>query len=167
MLPRVLAVDPDCEWTRAFHEAVSQVADIDVCASFKTARVRLFATRPALLVANLRLGPYNGLHLVHLAASAAMPTRCVVYGDPPDPGLAREAQATGAFYEPSCHVVFAIPSYLSYLRSTLPAADRRDPTRVDSRGAFRGGHRLTDRICSFCDWRWRTGRYTTCLKGVR
>jgi len=141
----VLAVDSHRKWLDALRERWSHLAAIEVCTEFSAARARLFEVPPPdLLVTNLRLGPFNGLHLVFLAQSANLPTLCLTYGaqtNPTDVALAREAQLAGAFYEASFKVVHALPAYIL---SELPERDRRDPMRSDRRSSFRGGRRATD-----------------------
>lgn len=144
MLRRVLVVDGDQAFLRLMQSAIAHLADVDTCTDFETARKQLFDRPPELLVTNVRLGPYNGLHLVLLAAAAHLSTRCVTYGstvNPTDMALAREAQTLGAFFEPFYRVRYALPSYVP---ASLPSRDRRDPTRVGRRLIFRGGRRATD-----------------------
>ena len=58
--------------------------------------VRLLdAVRPDLLVVGLRLGAYNGLHLL-LRARAGHPPVCAIVVGPPDPIAERDARAFGA-----------------------------------------------------------------------
>jgi hypothetical protein len=66
------------------------------CTDFVTARKRLLENAPRLLVTNLQLHAHNGLHLVYLAVSLSLPTRCIVYADREDAGLMREARPAGA-----------------------------------------------------------------------
>ena len=94
---------------------------------------------PDLLVTNLRLLAYNGLHLVHMADGR---TRCVVYSNYDDLVLAREVQAAGAFYERSTQLSRALAAYA---RAILPPRDRRNLTALDRRQTSRGGRRCTDR----------------------
>jgi DNA-binding NtrC family response regulator len=142
---RVLVVDSDRKWLEALKERWNHLAEIDVCSEFSPARTRLFERPiPDLLVTNLRLGPFNGLHLVFLAQSASLPTRCLTYGahnNATNMALAREAQIAGAFYEASYRLPYALPSYLL---GDLPDRDRRDPAREDRRATFRGGRRASD-----------------------
>ena len=142
---RVLAVDSHRKWLDGLKERWSHLVEVEVCTEFSIARARLFETPPPdLLVTNLRLGPFNGLHLVYLAQSANLPTICLTYGEhknTTDVALAREAQLAGAFYEASYRLPHALPSYL---QAELPERDRRDPARVDRRATFRGGRRATD-----------------------
>ena len=84
-------VEPD-----SGHHTGSEVA---LCADFWTARARLRAAPPELLITALRLREYNGLNLVYLAAGAGLPTRSIVYTEANDAGMAREIRAAGAFYD--------------------------------------------------------------------
>lgn len=135
----VLLVDPDTNVLRTIQDRLRLVANVEACSGFWEARGRLLAKPPDLLVTNLRLHAYNGLHLVHLAAGE--PTRCVVYATYTDLALAREAQAAGAFYERSHRLTFALPSYLS---AVLPAHDRRTLTAPDPLKPFWNRRRSTD-----------------------
>jgi hypothetical protein len=76
--------------------ALSGVADVTACGDFQTARHHIIAMPPDLLITNLRLQAYNGLHLMALAGA---PTPAIVSMDPPDPALARTARAAGAMVE--------------------------------------------------------------------
>ena len=53
--------------------------EVVLCSDFSTARSRLRAAPPELLITALRLREYNGLNLVYLAAGAGLPTRSIVY----------------------------------------------------------------------------------------
>lgn len=135
----ILFVDPDPEGLQAVQAALRLLADVEVCTDFRDARTRLLNHPPDLLITNLRLRAYNGLHLVHLAAGTH--TRCIVYSTYDDLTLAREGQAAGAFFEHP----FRLPLVLqSYVNATLPRQDRRDLTTLDRRRAFRGGRRCSD-----------------------
>jgi len=142
MLTDVLLVDPNAGvLVTTIRRALATVAEVELCAGFRGARARLLTKQPDLLVTNLRLGEYNGLHLVVLVAPKG--TRCVVYAAQDDLVLAREVQRLGAFYERLSRLPFALPSYLT---KTLPERDRRDVIVLDRRRlSFRGGRRSTDR----------------------
>lgn len=136
-----LLVDPNIKGRGlgAVEAALRLVADVDVCTDFQHARARLLHQPPDLLITNLRLEAYNGLHLVLLAAPTR--TRCIVFSTLDDLGLAREVQAAGAFFELSAR----LPQVLeSYVNATLPHFDRRDITML-GRMPLRGGRRCTDR----------------------
>jgi DNA-binding NarL/FixJ family response regulator len=141
MLTRVLLVEPEAATRAILKQVVQAIADVDGQGRFSTARLRLLGTSFDFLVTNLRLGAYNGLHLVYLASTAGIPTRCIVYTDRPDSGLAREAQRAGAFYETrDCLAV----TLTAYLQGAVPHRDRRDPSVPDRRALFRGGRRCWD-----------------------
>jgi DNA-binding NtrC family response regulator len=66
--------------------------------SFETARNLLHTQWYDLLITDLRLAAYNGLHLAYLASHAHLGTRCLLYDEPLDAHLAFEAQLIGAHY---------------------------------------------------------------------
>jgi hypothetical protein len=136
----VLVVEPDTARQAALQSAWSSVAHVEGCSDFQTARRQLFLHPPDLLVTNVDLEGFEGLHLVHLAATAALKTRSIVYSAGEiDLGVAREAQAAGAFYERADRLAYILPSYA---RSILPPRDRRDPALIDRRlWSYRGGRR--------------------------
>jgi len=139
---RVLLVEPDKSRRAHLRNVVREVADVDVHADFLSARAHLFSKPYDWLVTDTRLGPYNGLHLVHLAKASRLPIRSLVYADRGDLYLGQEAQRAGAFHEYRDRVdrVLAI-----YLLSVLPPLDRRSLATPDRRAApFRGGRRCTD-----------------------
>jgi DNA-binding NarL/FixJ family response regulator len=136
----VLLVDPDPVGLLAVQAALRLLADVEACSEFRAARARLLRQPPDLLVTNLRLQAYNGLHLVHLAPKTR--TRCIAYATNDDIVLMREVQAAGAFYERAKRLPQAVPSYV---KAMLPRHDRRDPIMLDRRLALRGGRRCTDR----------------------
>jgi PleD family two-component response regulator len=135
----ILLVDPDVDGLRAARNALSLVADVEACSEFRAARTRLLARPPDLLVTNVRLRAYNGLHLVYLTEGTA--TRSIVYGTEDDLVLAREVKEAGAFYERSRRLPRAL---VSYVHAVLPPRDRRDPGVLDRRRILRGGRRCTD-----------------------
>jgi DNA-binding NtrC family response regulator len=134
--PTVLIVDPDVHIAASLKASLEGVADTETCLDFTAARRRLIDHPPDLLVSNLRLDAYNGLHLVHLASGAGLRTRSVLYTDRQDAVLANEARAAGAFMEPLSRLAAALPAYAN---ADLPHADRRSGS--DRRGTSRGGGR--------------------------
>ena len=116
-LKEILLVDSSAASLRAVQNTLRLVADVNACSDFKSARSRLQVKPPDLLITNLRLQAYNGLHLVHLAAG--LPTRCIAYAEEDDLLLVREVQAAGAFYERSKRLLHALCTrYASASRST-------------------------------------------------
>jgi DNA-binding NtrC family response regulator len=137
----LLIVEPDLA-LRSFLEEMADVrAAVESVADFPAARARLFATPFNLVVTNLRLGAFNGLHLAYLVASTGWPPRVVVYSDRLDPSLAREAQRVGAFCEHQRRLPYALSAYLN---ADLPRRDRRNPLTADRRSSYRGGRRAPD-----------------------
>ena len=141
MLRTVLIVDPDERVATRLKAALEGVADARACHDFTTARTLLFGTPPDLLVSNLRLQSHNGLHLVHLAATAGLTTRALIYTDRPDAALASEAREAGAFVEQLDTLPETLPAYA---HANLPQLDRRTAGSADRRQVFRGGRRAAD-----------------------
>ena len=136
-----LVVDPDPLF-------VSQLAPIITASGYRcipvtefaAARLELYVRGPEVLVANVRLGAFNGIHLAYLAKINKPNTRVMVYGEN-DHLLASEIQTAGAFYE---RVEFVPYALTGFLMGTLPVRDRRDVILSDRRNVFRGGRRTTD-----------------------
>jgi hypothetical protein len=139
-MKHLLVVEPDAILGQRVLARCERIARATLCRDFLSARSQLLASTPDLLVTNLRLEEYNGLHLVLLASSEGV-TRSLVHTDRPDPYLVREAQAIGAFFERTERLLHAIVGYLGI---DLPERDRRKSDRYDRRTAFRGGRRAAD-----------------------
>ena len=136
----VLIVEPDDDVASRLTASLDRVEDVRRCRSFDDAREQLRRSPPDLLVGNLRLGEYNGLHLVYLAGNAGSPMRAIIYTTTLDIALARDVQRAGAFYDTAdCLEV----SLRAYLGTPLPPSDRRDPQRR-LRLEKPAGRRLTD-----------------------
>src|SRR5262245_37882468 len=95
----VLVVEPDAQVAARLRQAVRKVSHVDAQRRFDSAKRRLLAEPFDFLVTNLRLGEFNGLHLVYIASTVAHPVRAIVYTDQRDPWIAREVQKAGGFYE--------------------------------------------------------------------
>lgn len=141
MSKQLLLVEPNRIVADRLTAAIRDVVHVHTYWQFEAGKALIANTPFDFVVANLRLGAFNGLHLVHLAASAGSAPRCIVYTDVREPALAAEVRRVGAFYD----TAECLPVTLSaYLRGGLPAFDRRDPGRADRRGSFRGGRRCWD-----------------------
>ncbi|MCM3880114.1 MAG: hypothetical protein ND807_08405 [Vicinamibacterales bacterium] len=139
MRPVALIVEPNAATSLVVQRALTPAADIVAATGFQQARDYLREQPPDWLITNLRLGAYNGLHLVLIAPAA---TRSVVYSTADlDPVLALEAQRRGAFYESGARLPGALPAYVG---ASLPAQDRRSVLRFDRRAISRGGRRAAD-----------------------
>jgi DNA-binding response OmpR family regulator len=68
--------------------------ELAIVTTFAAAKA-LLETEPALIVSELKLGAYNGLHLALKARAAGIPA--IVIG-PSDPVLAKDAEELGASY---------------------------------------------------------------------
>ena len=91
---RLLIVDPvDTSRNAVEHALTGRGHFVTALSSFQAAKERILLASPDLLIAALRLGAYNGIHLV-LRASAAMPA--ILLDDVYDPVLEREATSAGA-----------------------------------------------------------------------
>jgi hypothetical protein len=139
-MKRLLVVEPDAVIGQLLQSRCERIARATICRDFLSARSQLLDTVPDLLVTNLRLEEYNGLHLVLLAADNGV-TRSIVHSNRPDPYLIREARAIGAFFERTERL---LNSLIAYLQFPLPPRDRRDADPYDRRTAFRGGRRSVD-----------------------
>jgi DNA-binding NtrC family response regulator len=108
---------------------------------FAEARRHLRDGPLGVVVTNLRLGAFNGIHLAYLTRIGHPDARILVYAHEHDRMLAAETQAAGAFYARQEHVSFSLPAFL---RASLPDKDRRNVDGSDRRAEFRGGRRTTD-----------------------
>jgi DNA-binding NtrC family response regulator len=94
-----LLVEPD---RRARGQIAGWLRDagygIQEAESFEQARARLQAAPPDVLVAGLRLGAFNGLHLIITARAARPELRAVLLTSTEDAGLAAEALRSDAVY---------------------------------------------------------------------
>jgi hypothetical protein len=139
--PVVLLVEPNPRVADIIKESIRPLAQFYHHLEFESARRRLGTVRLDFVVSNLRLGAFNGLHLVY-AVNAVAPTRCIVYTELREPALAQDVRRAGAFYEVADRLPVTLPAYLA---GRLPSADRRNPAVPDRRAPFRGGRRSWDR----------------------
>ena len=78
--PTLLLVEPRDASREVLRAALAPLAAVEAHAEFADARRRLAAGPVDFVVTNVRLGAYNGLHLVYLAASINSGlTRAIVY----------------------------------------------------------------------------------------
>jgi len=138
---RLLVVEPETILRLQMRNVAETLVAVDIESNLPSARSRLLATPYDVLITNIRLHAYNGLHLAYLAKLKERPLTIVVYGPSDDLTLAREAQQLGAFYESRNSIVKSLARYLT---SQLPPGDRRNPEVLDRRTAFRGGRRSAD-----------------------
>jgi DNA-binding NtrC family response regulator len=141
-MPLTLAVDRNPRVLSRIRAVAQRVGhDVIVRTEFLGARAALRTQDIAIVVVNVRLDAFNGIHLAYLAHTANGSRRTIVFAAHHDPVLALEVQKAGAFYERQS---FLARSLRQLLTATLPPYDRRDVTQTDRRTAFRGGRRSTD-----------------------
>jgi CheY-like chemotaxis protein len=140
----VLIVDPNPAFLETLR-AIAQAAGVDVVTEtdFDAARQRIASKCPDMLVVNIRLGRYNGIHLVHLARLTNPSVSAIVYGGADDLPLAVDAQHAGAFYELESAIAVCLPAYLTM---SLPPHDRRSVRPLDAPRPAAAGRRASDRI---------------------
>jgi DNA-binding NtrC family response regulator len=137
-----LVVDTDIAVAAELRAAIEALGQPTIAVSdFQAARRELRGRELNAVVANLRLGPFNGIHLAYAAKHAHPEMRVIIYAQQHDQLLAREAQRAGAFYERLALVPYVIGRFLG---AALPTADRRDAATPDRRTSFRGGRRISD-----------------------
>jgi len=140
-LKRILLVEPDEVLRGLLEGAAASVAQVESHRRFETARASVLEAPFDFLVTNVRLGAYNGLHLVYLSLGRPQMPRSIVFSDEPDAGMGREVQRAGAFYELGARLPMTLAAYLT---APLPRFDRRDPTAPDRRTRLGGGRRCCD-----------------------
>lgn len=130
MPPLTLIVEPS-ELLSSRLEAIARTAGWRVrChAALENARKDIGTHAPAVVVTSMKLGSFNGIHLVYLAKLANPSAVCLVYGDDL---RADEAWRAGAIYERREAVPFALSRVLS---SAAPAA--RPPRILDGQNSAR------------------------------
>jgi hypothetical protein len=143
---RVLLVEPDLAFWAVLDRSVHTLARVEPVPDFQSGRARLrdawvFQDPFDLMVGNLQLSSYNGLHLVLLMADTGLLTRSVIYTNVLNVTWAHEVQRAGAFYETRQRLPYMLPAYLL---GQLPDADRRHATLAERRSNFRGGRRRSD-----------------------
>jgi two-component system response regulator RegA len=82
-------------WSCAMRAAGCRVV---AAASFEEARTALRAATPDVLVTEIRLGAYNGLHLIIRARASNPKLRAVVITATADPVVRQEAERVGAVH---------------------------------------------------------------------
>ena len=113
--------------------AVSGLADsgfhITVAESFLEARTLLDKHPPSLLITNLRLQEYNGLHLVLRGKAARPDMAAVVLSSTPDVVLEAEAERMRATFvlKPTSRQEFLAAVYRTFFRSLDRAVPIRAP----------------------------------------
>lgn len=124
---------------------------VSVTETFADARARLTAAPPGILITTVRLGLYNGLHLV-LRSTASHPDMAVLVTSPTDDQVLRaDAEAMGATFivKPvaDAELLAAVlrTIYGRHQRPIRPPFERRAAERRVAAGAWATERRLADR----------------------
>ena len=98
-MKRALVVDDDSRVLALIRRWLASAGfDTVTSADFEDARIQLHLCQPAILVSDVRLGQFNGLHLGILARQARPDVRLVFISGWDDPVLRRDAAELGAMY---------------------------------------------------------------------
>jgi DNA-binding response OmpR family regulator len=96
--PRVIVVAQNAELAGAVAHALRDSdCQVVAVADFGAARAVLERQTPDLLISEVKLGAYNGLHLAIVARGSRAPTHAILIG-PPDPVIEAEARRQDAVY---------------------------------------------------------------------
>lgn len=122
MATAVLLVDADPEERSAYAKALSALADpVYTAATFAQARSVLAEARPDVLVTQVRLADFNGIHLALWGHGRLPALRSVIIGQS-DPYLEADASASGFFY-------LRHNDEQAVVQGTLEAIARENPRR--------------------------------------
>jgi DNA-binding NtrC family response regulator len=99
---RVLVVDDDQALLRMIeHWLTASGYAVEICSSFEAAKHQLMRSPPPdVLLTDIRLGVFNGLHLVMLAKDLSPRTAAIVMSAYDDVTMRKEASLYGAAYLP-------------------------------------------------------------------
>jgi DNA-binding NtrC family response regulator len=137
--PTALVVEPSLAEALSLHTTLSELGfQVSISDNFNDAKARLRASI-ALLVTELRLNEYNGLHLVFRAKSVRREMAAMIRTQISDPLLQLEAERMGAtfvlktagaaeFRAAVCRTLFRSPDSVDPIRP--PFERRHDDRRV-------------------------------------
>jgi len=121
-MPTVLLVDTDSTNRAVYAAALTAVTDQVLTApTFLLAKSALLEARPAVLVTQVRLSEFNGIHLA-LWGRGRLPSLRVVIVGQSDPNLETEARTSGFFY-------LRYSDEQAVVQATLEAIAREHPRR--------------------------------------
>jgi len=122
VMPTVLLVDTDSTNRAAYAAALTAVTDrVYTAPTFLLAKSALLEARPAVLVTQVRLSEFNGIHLA-LWGRGRLPSLRVVIVGQSDPNLETEARTSGFFY-------LRHSDEQAIVQATLEAIAREHPRR--------------------------------------
>jgi DNA-binding response OmpR family regulator len=131
---RILLVDPDSRSSAAIERSLSDAGYVVVSvAAFEDATRQLAVDRPDLLVTAVRLGAFNGLHLVLRCRGDYPDLPVIVTGEEEDPLLAAEVTRYGARFVPKslepARFLRLVSELLADASARGPLGQRRWPRR--------------------------------------
>ena len=94
--PTVLIVHDDRSVSARISATLQGRTDVSIAATFDEAKAILIASPPAVLITGVRLGQFNGLHLVIRSRIDHPETASFVILEKPDAAAEQEAAAHGA-----------------------------------------------------------------------
>ena len=106
--------------------------------SFQDVRRSLASRLPDALLTDLRLGDYNGLHLVLVAQAESPHTASVVFSDDTDLAMGLEAERCGARYLLTNDLNEGLGSVLQWLSANTEARENITTTRPRETRAHQG-----------------------------
>ena len=121
---RILIVTSDDSLGRELAARFAPVPS-DLCGDFRSARAKLASGTYDLILTELRLGEFNGLHLAYIAKHQQPGARTVVFTAPFDAAFASEAVAAGAFYEHTQRIVASACAYLNAVTADGGGQEKR------------------------------------------
>ena len=131
--PSALVVEPVLPQLLFVLSVLSSIGfDVTVAETFGDAKSLLAATGPALLVTDIKLRQYNGLHLVLRGKALQRDLRALVTSHPADAVLQADAEQLGAtFVElPTTRDELVAAVYRTALRKESGGAGALDPIRA-------------------------------------
>jgi DNA-binding response OmpR family regulator len=131
---RILLVEPDSRWSAATERLLSEAGYLTMSVrTFDDATRQLAVDGPDLLVTAVRLGAFNGLHLVLRGRGDNPYLPMIVTGEEQDPLLADEVTRYGARFVPKSvepeRFLRLVSELLSARSSQGPLRERRWPRK--------------------------------------
>lgn len=113
----------------AFETLSAAGFEVTLLDRFESARARLVSNPPAVLLTAIKLGEFNGLHLVLAAKTADPRIAAIVTIESPDPVLEKEAEQLGATFlvQPTSVRELLAAVLRTYLRSPADSTPIRAP----------------------------------------
>jgi DNA-binding NtrC family response regulator len=155
---RILIADTRLASLRRMAELVRRAGyEVIEAASFDEAKRRLTTQAPTVLISGLRLGAFNGLHLVHLARLTRPDLHAIIIADSPDVVLQSEAERVAASLlvepVPPSSLLTLLAQVISdapALADGLPGLDRRHAERrLTNVSDFAAERRVAERRVPF------------------